>query len=196
MAGKVLDVGCGVLPFSNYNIAQNPYVKEAYAIDSNKKAIELLKRYGNPAIKYLQLSAEEMNKLGMQFDRIFCNYSLEHFQDVERFFDNVAKQLKEDGEAFVIEALPSGSNEGSETTLSLSERLGPSFRKLKAQLKAALPQATEEEIDEVMKGYTEPGPPLFLPRVVEVVEKRFSEVSMVIEHPKDFEACFCLWMKR
>ena len=102
-AKSVLDLGCGSGLTSIYLASKGANVT---AIDTSKKAIELLKtscRQNNIRnINALQMSAFDIVQLG-QFDAVFGLYVLHHIEPFDKFPEVLWKAMKPHARAFFYE---------------------------------------------------------------------------------------------
>jgi 2-polyprenyl-3-methyl-5-hydroxy-6-metoxy-1,4-benzoquinol methylase len=91
---KVLDAACG----SGYGskIILDCGAKEVYGIDIDEEQIHKNQQM-YPDVKFIALSCEEIYKIQNLFDVVVSFETIEHLNDIEKFFQGVNKILTKDG---------------------------------------------------------------------------------------------------
>jgi len=88
---KILDIGCGISPVS-------PNKSNTLFIESDKNAVELLKKTGHKAI------VGDITKIPLKndfADAVFCSEVLEHVRDYKKALKEMFRVLKKEGLLFI-----------------------------------------------------------------------------------------------
>jgi len=158
--GRILDIGCGVIPFWNTDCLDRARVEKAVAIDPNKTMIEYLKKSDSFGIEYLAIGVGELGRIGGKFDRAFCHFSLEHFRDRECALKNIYDCLKEGGRLLVVEEISRSKPPGSPANKMAAEKGIERQRTIIwRQIFQKIPEITVEDAEKIMASYSENSAP-------------------------------------
>jgi ubiquinone/menaquinone biosynthesis C-methylase UbiE len=99
IGGRVLDVSCGRCEFLSF--VERNYVVESYGFDLSSTAVKSGRSVLKRSLVFVG-NGEKTPLKGGVFDFVFCLGSLEHFVNIGDGVREIARVMKDDGEALIV----------------------------------------------------------------------------------------------